>query len=485
MTKKKKKKINKEKIESEVIKEDVKINENEVSIKKEDNNYFEILDKEKRHPLLKFMIVLLIIAICLLIFYKLVIWNNKGIFSSGINYSYSTINKLINKLNENNILSKSTELDGVLKINTNDTKYNDLNKYQFNLNTSIDLGSNKFKNNIDIIKDNNSLLDLSYNYQNSNDYLTLNNIYDKTIKLVNSNPWITLLMSNAKKIDYNKLGTSLNTIKGIINDNIDRNSLKNGQENIVIDDKTYDLNYVSLNLSKEEYSKLLVKIINNIEDNHKLINDLVDALDTSENTIVDNLNEILKNVLIADFNNLEIKVYVDGYMAKVVGIGVNMDDVDVFRSINVNYNKINHVKYNNYDVLMVNNNVTVKDNDNKILTANINENSSNTLDIDYVYDNENKYYGNIHVDKNKVDNNIHGSASFSLVTDKSINYSFNYDYTLRSDINIDDVNESNVIDMSNLSEDDYLNIYKQLKDKTKDTIFDSYINSFVEGLLKY
>jgi hypothetical protein len=292
-------------------------------------------------------------------------------------------------------------------------------------------------------------------------------------------------MSNAKKIDYNKLGTSLNTIKGIINDNIDRNSLKNGQENIVIDDKTYDLNYVSLNLSKEEYSKLLVKIINNIEDNHKLINDLVDALDTSENTIVDNLNEILKNVLIADFNNLEIKVYVDGYMAKVVGIGVNMDDVDVFRSINVNYNKINHVKYNNYDVLMVNNNVTVKDNDNKILTANINENSSNTLDIDYVYDNENKYYGNIHVDKNKIDNNIHGSASFSLVTDKSINYSFNYDYTLRSDINIDDVNGSNVIDISNLSEDDYLNIYKQLKDKTKDTIFDSYINSFVEGLLKY
>lgn len=191
MTKKKNKTIKKQNKQTEVEVENIKEKEITPTVKPEDNNYFEILDKEKRHPFLKFMIVLLIIAICLLVFYKLVIWNNKGIFSSGINYSYSTINNLINKLNENNILSKSTELDGVLKINTNDIKYNDLNKYQFNLNTSIDLGSNKFKNNIDIIKDNNSLLNLSYNYQNSNDYLTLNNIYDKTIKLVNSNPWIT------------------------------------------------------------------------------------------------------------------------------------------------------------------------------------------------------------------------------------------------------------------------------------------------------
>ena len=484
---KRKKKLVKKQIEQKEIINTEKKEEKEITptVKPEDNQYFEIMDKEHKHPFVKLLIFLIVIAICVFGFYKYVIWNNKGIFSSGINYTYKNIGNLIGYLNDKNIFSKPTGIDGVLSVNTNDQNYRELNKYQFNLSAKIDLENKKFNDNTDVLKDDNQLLNLSYDYQNNNNYLDLNGIYDKTIKLVNSNQWIDWIFKNFKKVDYVKLNSSMNTIKGIINDNIDSNKLKLGKDTIVIDDNSYDLNYVSLNLSKEEYSKLLVNIINNIEDNHKLMDNLGNALNVSEETIHDNLSELLKDSLIGDFKTLELKVYVNGYMANVVGLSVVIDDDEVLKTIDVNNNKINHIKYDNYDMLIVNNNVTINKDDNKILTAKINENSATVLDVDYVYI-ENKNYGNIHIERNSIsDNLIHGKISFSLVNKDNINYSFNYDYSLNTDIKIDDIDESNVIDINKLSEDDYLNIYQQLKDKTKETIFASYINNLVESLLKY
>src|SRR5574344_1684070 len=157
-------------------------------LKKEENNskeleYYKIYPDEKSRVWLKVVIIVLIIVICLGLFYKFVVWNNKGIISSGINTIYNGTSKAINKLDDLNILNGGNELDGVLTFNTSDTNFKELNDYQYDINGKIDTKSKKLSGSFNILNNSNSIFNVEYNYQNNNQYVNLKNIYDKIIKL--------------------------------------------------------------------------------------------------------------------------------------------------------------------------------------------------------------------------------------------------------------------------------------------------------------
>ena len=81
---------------------------------KDNSEFYQIIDNEKAHPILKILVVILLLILCLVAIYKFVIWNPKGIFASGINYSTNIIDMLVDKLSDKNILSNSVSLSLII-----------------------------------------------------------------------------------------------------------------------------------------------------------------------------------------------------------------------------------------------------------------------------------------------------------------------------------------------------------------------------------
>lgn len=461
-------------------------------LKKEVNNskeleYYKIYPDEKPHTFLKVILVLIILVVCGVLFYKFVVWNNKGIFSTGINSVYKYLNKSIDKLDDYNILDSGNELDGVISFNTNDSDLKELTNYQYDVNAKMDIKSKKVSGSFNILNDSDSIFNVEYRYQNSKQYINLKNIYDHIINLNGNNEYLDKLLDKGKELNYDKLNISIKSINDIINNNIESNNLVNGDETVSINNNDYNLKYVSLKLSKEEYGKLITNIKNDMEDNHQLITNLAEAFNSSESDVNDYLNELLKNALVSDFENIEIKVYVDGIMASIKGMQVIVDDSEIVKVIMIDDNKLVSIKSDTYEINYLNDAITIIDNDKEVLTGSINKFDDNLFDMDYTtYVNEKKYYGNIHIDATKEsDDKIHGKISFSLVTSDSINYSIELDYSLYSNITIEDINEDDVISINNVSEDDYLEMYNKLDKNTKGTIYNKLITSMSESLLNY
>jgi hypothetical protein len=433
-----------------------------------EKDYYPILDKENNNFFLKLMLVFLVILLCLTLFYKFVILNPKAIFASGLNSSYNYLNNILNYLNKNDYLNTPTKIDGVLKMSTTDSNYKDLDNYSFDIGAGIDTENKLCDANIKFDNNNNELMNLNYYNKNNTEYLELQNIYNNIIKLRNSNVIIDNVMNNVKKINYSLLSKTIKSIKGIINENIEANMIK-------ID---YKNNYVSLSLTKEEYSKLLSNTLTDINTNNNLKQNLANSLSVDNETIDNVLNELLKISLTSNFDTIEFIYDYDGILANINTLEIKTDNKTIIKvsssSIYLN------IDYNNYNIVLNNNeNLIIKKDDKNIINFTFNELKLNIIDADYEKEDNTK--GNIHF---TLKDDGHGNMSLSAIKNDNA-YSLNYDFDILTKQIINDVDETKVIDINDVSEDDYLNIYNKLKNNTKNTLLGDYITNMVETLLKY
>jgi hypothetical protein len=433
-----------------------------------EKDYYPILDKENNNFFLKLMLVFLVILLCLTLFYKFVILNPKAIFASGLNSSYNYVNNILNYLNKNDYLNTPTKIDGVLKMSTTDSNYKDLDNYSFDIGAGIDTENKLCNANIKFDNNNNELMNLNYYNKNNTEYLELQNIYNNIIKLRNSNVIIDNVMNNVKKINYSLLSKTIKSIKGIINENIEANMIK-------ID---YKNNYVSLSLTKEEYSKLLSNTLTDINTNNNLKQNLANSLSVDNETIDNVLNELLKISLTSNFDTIEFIYDYDGILANINTLEIKTDNKTIIKvsssSIYLN------IDYNNYNIVLNNNeNLIIKKDDKNIINFTFNELKLNIIDADYEKEDNTK--GNIHF---TLKDDGHGNMSLSAIKNDNA-YSLNYDFDILTKQIINDVDETKVIDINDVSEDDYLNIYNKLKNNTKNTLLGDYVTNMVETLLKY
>lgn len=428
--------------------------------------YYQILDKENNHYFLKFFFTILVIILCLAFLYKYVILNPKAIFNSGLNNSYNYINNILNYLDSNSYFNTPTKIDGVLTTSTTDPNYKDLDNYKFNITSSIDIDNKIYNSELSFLKSNTELMNINYYVENNNDYLELTNIYNNIIQLAKTNTSDTLL-NNINKIDYTLLNKSLKSIKDIINNNISYNQIKSDEKN----------KYVSLSLSKEEYSKILSNVIKDIETNNKLKSDLAASFGIDVETITNKLNDLLSDTLTKSFDTIEFIYYYDSYLANVNALEVKEDNQTMFKydgsALYLKY------KYNNYDIKFDNNQTLTIYQDNKeLITFTFNELNSKTIDADYITSDSLK--GNIHFN---LKDNSYGNVTLSLINNYA--YSLDFDYQITSNTTVNKVDESKVVDIKSVSEDDYLTIYNKLKNNTKDTLLGDYVTKYIESLLKY
>ena len=427
--------------------------------------YYDILEHEKSHFLLKFLFFIILLAIGFFIVYKFVIRDTKSMFSSGINTLYEKAANNIVKISRNDIFNEKIKVSGVLKLNTTNEEYDDFNNHTYDVNFNADKINHNYNLGITINNlEGNFISSVDYYYLNNNFYLNLgNNFNNKTIKLdedifnINSN------LFGINKIDFNKLNTSVKSIKNIINSNIDREKLSLGNQNI----NGSDYEYVSLKLSNAEFATLVSKIIDDIKNNSSLVDNLSSSFNVSNEIVTKYLDSILKNNLTNQFNYIEFKCYVSGFMANVAGYEINIDNNKVFYYLDDEIT----LKYKEYDLTAkkINDkyNVTIDKNNDKFITLVFNELNEDTIDIDYKYL-ENNSYGNIHYNKYKKNSDKSGNISFSLVDKNNVKYSIYFDYVID---NIYDIKASNIINVSDLTEDDIDNTNKNINYSLKNTIF--------------
>lgn len=429
---------------------------------KKNNNekeYYEILENDTKQNIFKTIITILLLCLCLFGLYKLIIVSNKAIFKSGINNTYNTIEKYLNKID---FLSNQTNINGVLTIDATDNNINQLNDYKFNLDFNFDNNNNKYQTFLDINYNNESKAKLSYLYDNNNSYITLEKLYNKAIKLNN----------DFKNIKLKELKNIMKIIKNNINNEIKDEYLTNNKEEISINNNKYELDYIELNLSKEKLSKAIGNIITNIKENHKLVEAITNSLNITNQELDNYLDNILKDIIIYNFNELKIRYYYTGYFAKTIGMKVLIDDSPIIED----YNYDNHLFININNKLFIdndNNQYNIKYYDYTIIIKTLKD---NLIDLDYQYNN-NK--GIIHYEYK--DNK--GNIKFSYINDSA--YSFNYDFTIKENINIDSIDEDNITTKEKIKEDDYLDIYNYIENNFNNDYLENILKYLVQELIKY
>ncbi len=445
------------------------------------SEYYDILEHEKSHFLLKFILFILIIFLTCFAIYKLVIRDPKNLFSSSINSIYKDSIDNINKINNMYIFDNDVNLNGVLTISSTDKNYKDLSNYSYDVNIASSKSKNIYKLGIGINNSNNNLISkMNYYYTNNNYYLELPNYYDKIIKLNNPINNIDNRFLKYNHININTLNNSIKEIKNILLTKIPRDKLKKGYE----DFNNKKLEYVYLKLNKEEYSQYISKIIDDIKNNNSIIDNLSYSFNTNNDTVLKNLDDILKNIIISDHNNIELKFYYDEFIPKTVGFKFIIDDKEIIyyskleNIIRINYNEynitVNSLGNNKYNIDIL------KDN-NDYLKLNVHEFSNTLIDFDYKFIN-NDNYGNFHLQKYDKDADKGGNLKYSIVTSDNTS-SFNFDYVYDKDVNIN--NNFNYIDINNLDEDTYIDITKKVKDNYKNTYLEKIFINILESLLNY
>lgn len=427
------------------------------------NEFYNLLDNDSNHLILKTISLILVILVGVFAVYKLVISDTRFIVSSNITKTYELLANNIIRLSKSEIFNNKYNLTGVLSFNTTDKKYKDLNDNLYAINLNIDKDNNNYDFNLNI----DNMLDTSYLISNNNTYLKLNNIYDNTIKIdesiINYDQNINNLF---KKIDLNKLNNSAKQIKIIINKYIDNK--------YITKEKNNDNTTLIITLTKEEYSTILSKIIDEAKDNDSLINNLSSSFNISKEDTINYLDTIVKDNLNNNINELKIKIYTEGLFYRTTSYELLIDNKQVF-NINLNdytfkydYNNltINFYKEDKYKAT-INNNIKLT----------FNELDYNTIDIDYTIDNN---YGNIHFSKYNKQENKSGNISYSLVTEDN-KTSFNFDYRFE---NYNQLNLNNIIDYKDISEEDYLNIVNNINNQVKIKTISKYLTDTLERINK-
>ena len=431
------------------------------------SEYYEIVEKEAGYKIvLKIIVVILLIIGCFFAVYKFVIVSPSAIFKSGINKSYKYIEYYSKKLN---YFKDPIAINGVLTADSSNNSLNNIDKYKFDLDFNIDTNSNKYSSLVKFKYDNEDKAEALYLIEDYTNYLFLPNIYDKTIEI--------------DKLDYKNIKVSkLNDIIRSIKDNainlITDDNIVKGNEEVTIKDNKYNYDYVELTLDKENVSKLIGSIITNIKDDHRLFNDIKDALDMDDKDLDTYLDDVLKDIITKDFNNIKIKYYTKGYFASVIGFKITIDDKELVSLFDddkfdciINYKDYQINIYNNDNKYYIN---ILKDN-NKYLYVIFNQIKDEIIDMDYEYY-HNK--GNIHYE---IQNN-HGNFKFSIVNDNT--YSINYDFDIVKE-GTKGINNDNVISIKKLDEDEYLDIYNYFNGSFKDDIIGNFLVDYIEKLLNY
>lgn len=243
-----------------------------------------------RKVLLGIIFVLVIGLIALAIYMFVNKPNTKNIYFKVFDEFAANINKTIDKMPANNV--EQMKYDVSFNLNSSSNEYREiakiLNKIKLSSIIESDLNNKKANVNLDVIYNNNSIVNGNIYLNNKDLYAEVPSLYSKLIKLPLDDELDMEYIWNAFDKDNYKTITS--ELTKIIKNNLKDEYFSNNDETINVLNKDVLTNKQVFKLSKDSLKELITNVINDIQNNTKLLNSLSKAYNISVDEVKNELN---------------------------------------------------------------------------------------------------------------------------------------------------------------------------------------------------
>lgn len=382
-----------------------------------------IINEKKKNKLIIPLIttILLLIIIGAFGFYINMTSKPKKVISNLINTLYNSYKKT-NDYYKLNLQDKPYIIDGNLNIITDIPYIEELNQEKFNYKIGIDSTNKKMLTEFNLMEDENKIISLIYYFLNTESYLKLDE-YEKLIKLDEENTYFdSNITYNSENLNMTNedLDYIIKEAKEILINSIDMSAFTKTKDKIKINDKETSVNKYTIELNEKNLKNLDTNFKTNIIKNKNLIKKLSELTNKTEDEIIESIkttnnyqNSGKFNIYTTKFKN-DIKMIEYSYMGNKIQITFDKE-----------------IK-----------NITIKSGISSI-EFDIKKYTKEEMHIDFSLS-----YG--FPIKGYIKTNIKNSSKEELNYTTTININYlNYNFGIKNEINIEEVNELYNIDTTN------------------------------------
>ena len=271
-----------------------------------------------------FITVFIILLISSLLIYWFLANNPKTIFKRSVDVTFLTLEDYINEP-----LYDVTKGHAYINIKKADGEYLDYNKYDFNVNYTIDSVNSNSIGKIKTNYDNNHLFDLDIYNMNGKTYLYSLDFFDKYIEL-----------DSTINYDSKNIKMMLNSLNFAINEAISGQKITGTRISLTINDKNMYAYKSSLELNGENINLILDNLYEILINDKRFVSSYSAVFNT--NNVSESVLKIINNIKNKNINNLIFNVYTEGVEDKFVKLEFIIDN-DIFSITNVGKNKYHYM----------------------------------------------------------------------------------------------------------------------------------------------
>lgn len=416
-------------------------------------------NKKQNRKVTLFACLLSFLSIGLLVFGFTLVSSDKVVMLQSISNLSSRFNQALDS--DSLLLDKISSSNNVgIRLNMN-TNYQDSTS-TFLLDYLENKEDKKSRLDFTVSKENEKILDLDMSLYQKNLYFFIENItpsYYYTAFNYYS------LLSSLSSSDSDKL---LSLLKESVTDYIDNDSITSQKVNITYHGKSKKVNKLTYQITNKTVYDILASFIHSVQTDTSLYNNVSSYLKLSKEELDEKCNQLLTQIGKDNKTALyNYRVYYYGFnqivsyeledVTNKVVLKYQKDDKDILEvkkedtvvlSINISKNK------NQYDFEGFINSDKKYD-----FTGNI---KNNTITVFY-HDNEDSYQFSLTLKKDIKDNSFSYDYDINVLLNKETVFTSKINFTYYFNKKIEDINYTNSISISDITEEDFNTILEQLK----------------------
>lgn len=250
---------------------------------------------------------------------------------------------------------------GSFKITTDIAKVMELGEYNYDYGINWKAKNEEFSGNLEIKKNNGTLLNWKAILKEGNVYTKLDNIYDKPILLSEDE---ILGQFFKKRIDYNDVLNILEVFKDYVGSNIEKSNISHDKGTFKIKNKTLKVNRNNYVLSKELVEKKYKGLLKALREDNNAMDSLASILGISKKEVDSQLKKWASDKsIINKLQEMKVVIYTKGLVNTVVGVSlyVGEDEIlsfgvlDKVKELKINFEEgiFSLVNENNYNDILV------------------------------------------------------------------------------------------------------------------------------------
>lgn len=301
-------------------------------------------EKSNNKIFLKLIIVLLVLCLIVGIGYliiKIVFNNPYKVYQNAINYGYeyvdNKVNDFKNKRLDYDINKDILSTSGSLIIDSN--LLEDFKGYEFKYKISSDFNKKMVDSSLIVDKDDKEIFNIEGNLRDNKLLVSAKDVYNKYLQIGTTQD----LEFNNINFNDNILNDILKVIKDSLINNLDKNNMNTKKTKLMVQNKNVNVINNIYKLNKEDVKKIYQDIIEAIINDDNIINNIAETFNLRKAEIKDVLESLKTNeVFLNNFSDLEFNIYTYGFMNKVIGGRILLNNEELINF--TNYKDVLNVK---------------------------------------------------------------------------------------------------------------------------------------------